>query len=352
MRHKAVVIVAILCSIVLLVSAQDHQQEGLLSFARAANRPSVVGRSLLYGQLGTFQKARPSEMNGTQAAQQNDSETVELKSNAEAGPSQTFWLTPEQAFRSKTIKNLIDDTNDGEISDTPILLKDIDASTLELIVGFLKKENWYESSPDAEDKQLDHMKLLDRAVLDIEVMRLSPVQIVKLLCAVNYLDIELLLDVLSKYIAQHITEFLKVVSNNEHGDSQHYFSIYLVDAIAQAIGFLSLPDELLTRIAFYTQTILREADLNRVDFYDVLPNGELRPMRYGMSMFLNKPLSLNDLSAGRGHWKFDKLLRYAIINNNSVSAFSPKFGKPQRGWIDILSGWLEGLKNWMISRNK
>jgi len=123
----------------------------------------------------------------TEVETTNEMEFVKLKSKQE----EVFEVDAKAAFRSITIKNMIDDT--GFHMHVPVPM--VDSQTLVKVIEFLKYHQ------RAEDKSVDEN---ERAVWDKNYTKVDDETLFNLILAANYLDIKPLLDLTCKAVADEI----------------------------------------------------------------------------------------------------------------------------------------------------
>ena len=123
----------------------------------------------------------------TDAETENELEIVKLKSKQE----EVFEVEAKAAFRSITIKNMIDDT--GFQVHVPVPM--VDSRTLVKVIEFLK----YHQKAEDENTPEDEQKLWDR-----DYVKVDDETLFNLILASNYLDIKALLDLTCKTVADEI----------------------------------------------------------------------------------------------------------------------------------------------------
>ena len=121
----------------------------------------------------------------TEVETANEVEFVKLKSKQE----EVFEVEAKAAFRSITIKNMIDDT--GFQVHVPVPM--VDSSTLAKVIEYLKYHQ------KAEDENLD-----DEQIWDANYVKVDDETLFNLILASNYLDIKSLLDLTCKTVADEI----------------------------------------------------------------------------------------------------------------------------------------------------
>jgi len=114
----------------------------------------------------------------------NETEFVKLKSRQE----EVFEVEAKAAFRSITIKNMIDDT--GFQIHVPVPM--VDSQTLAKVIEYLK----YHQRADDES--------LDDPLWDVNYVKVDDETLFNLILAANYLDIKPLLDLTCKAVADEI----------------------------------------------------------------------------------------------------------------------------------------------------
>ena len=120
----------------------------------------------------------------TEVETANELEYVKLKSKQE----EVFEVEAKAAFRSITIKNMIDDT--GFQIHVPVPM--VDSSTLAKVIEYLKYHQ------RAEDEGLDDQ------LWDVNYVKVDDETLFNLILAANYLDIKPLLDLTCKAVADEI----------------------------------------------------------------------------------------------------------------------------------------------------
>jgi len=123
----------------------------------------------------------------TEVETANEMEFVKLKSKQE----EIFEVEAKAAFRSITIKNMIDDT--GFQIHVPVPM--VDSSTLVKVIEFLK----YHQRAEDEDTPADA-----QATWDVNYVKVDDETLFNLILAANYLDIKSLLDLACKTVADEI----------------------------------------------------------------------------------------------------------------------------------------------------
>ena len=120
----------------------------------------------------------------TEVETANELEYVKLKSKQE----EVFEVEAKAAFRSITIKNMIDDT--GFQIHVPVPM--VDSPTLAKVIEYLKYHQ------RAEDEGLDDQ------LWDVNYVKVDDETLFNLILAANYLDIKPLLDLTCKAVADEI----------------------------------------------------------------------------------------------------------------------------------------------------
>jgi len=120
----------------------------------------------------------------TEVETANEMEFVKLKSKQE----EIFEVEAKAAFRSITIKNMIDDT--GFQIHVPVPM--VDSSTLAKVIEYLKHHQ------RVEDEGLDD------TLWDMNYVKVDDETLFNLILAANYLDIKSLLDLTCKAVADEI----------------------------------------------------------------------------------------------------------------------------------------------------
>lgn len=123
----------------------------------------------------------------TEVETENELEIVKLKSKQE----EIFEVEAKAAFRSITIKNMIDDT--GFQVHVPVPM--VDSRTLAKVIEFLKYHQKAEDADTSED---------DRKQWDRDYVKVDDETLFNLILASNYLDIKALLDLTCKAVADEI----------------------------------------------------------------------------------------------------------------------------------------------------
>ena len=117
----------------------------------------------------------------------NETEFVKLKSRQE----EVFEVEAKAAFRSITIKNMIDDT--GFQIHVPVPM--VDSQTLVKVIEFLKYHQKAEDDGTAAEEQ---------TIWDVNYVKVDDETLFNLILAANYLDIKPLLDLTCKAVADEI----------------------------------------------------------------------------------------------------------------------------------------------------
>lgn len=123
----------------------------------------------------------------TEVETENELEIVKLKSKQE----EVFEVEAKAAFRSITIKNMIDDT--GFQIHVPVPM--VDSSTLAKVIEYLK----YHQKGEDEDTPAE-----EQTVWDVNYVKVDDETLFNLILAANYLDIKPLLDLTCKTVADEI----------------------------------------------------------------------------------------------------------------------------------------------------
>ncbi len=123
----------------------------------------------------------------TEVETANELEYVKLKSKQE----EVFEVEAKAAFRSITIKNMIDDT--GFQIHVPVPM--VDSSTLAKVIEYLKYHQ------QADDKETPAEQ---RTIWDGNYVKVGDETLFNLILAANYLDIKPLLDLTCKAVADEI----------------------------------------------------------------------------------------------------------------------------------------------------
>ena len=116
---------------------------------------------------------------------QNETEFVKLKSKQE----EVFEVEAKAAFRSITVKNMVDDT--GFQIHVPVPM--VDSSTLVKVIEYLK----YHQKAEEDGTE-------DTTVWDVNYVKVDDETLFNLILAANYLDIKSLLDLTCKAVADEI----------------------------------------------------------------------------------------------------------------------------------------------------
>jgi S-phase kinase-associated protein 1 len=117
----------------------------------------------------------------------NEAEFVKLKSKQE----EVFEVEANAAFRSITIKNMVDDTG----LDTHMPVPMVDSQTLVKVIEFLKYHQRAEDESTPDD---------ERGVWDKNFIKVDDETLFNLILASNYLEIKPLLDLTCKAVADEI----------------------------------------------------------------------------------------------------------------------------------------------------
>ena len=117
----------------------------------------------------------------------NETEFVKLKSRQE----EVFEVEAKAAFRSITIKNMIDDT--GFQIHVPVPM--VDSPTLAKVIEYL---NFHQKAEERETPAED------QTVWDVNYVKVDDETLFNLILAANYLDIKSLLDLTCKTVADEI----------------------------------------------------------------------------------------------------------------------------------------------------
>jgi S-phase kinase-associated protein 1 len=117
----------------------------------------------------------------------NEAEFVKLKSRQE----EVFEVEAKAAFRSITIKNMIDDT--GFQIHVPVPM--VDSPTLAKVIEYL---NFHQKAEERETPSED------QTVWDVNYVKVDDETLFNLILAANYLDIKPLLDLTCKTVADEI----------------------------------------------------------------------------------------------------------------------------------------------------
>lgn len=118
---------------------------------------------------------------------EDESASVKLKSKQE----EVFEVEKEVAFRSVTVKNMVEDTG----LETPVPLPMVDSKILIKVIEYCK----YHHKADQEQIAEDETSKWDKKFVDIDDETLF-----NLILAANYLDIKSLLDLTCKTVADEI----------------------------------------------------------------------------------------------------------------------------------------------------
>ena len=117
----------------------------------------------------------------------NEAEFVKLKSRQE----EVFEVEAKAAFRSITIKNMIDDT--GFQIHVPVPM--VDSQTLAKVIEYLK---FHQKAEDGETPAEE------QTLWDVNYVKVDDETLFNLILAANYLDIKPLLDLTCKAVADEI----------------------------------------------------------------------------------------------------------------------------------------------------
>ncbi|KAL1521695.1 hypothetical protein AB1Y20_021350 [Prymnesium parvum] len=117
----------------------------------------------------------------------DESASVKLKSKQE----EVFEVEKEVAFRSITVKNMIEDTG----MDTPVPLPMVDSKILIKVIEYCKYHHKAEQESLPEE---------DKGTWDKDFVKVDDETLFNLILAANYLDIKSLLDLTCKTVADEI----------------------------------------------------------------------------------------------------------------------------------------------------